>query len=155
MIVGIIIGEVRREGKVMVQINEVISIPEDELEWSFARSGGPGGQNVNKVSSKAVLRWRLGGNSTLPAEVKARLEGQQRRRITVEGDLLITSQRYRDQERNKQDCLERLREMVVAALAVPRPRKATKPTRGSRRRRLADKRHRSATKEQRRGPAEE
>jgi ribosome-associated protein len=136
----------------MPAINEQVHIPDDELEWSFARASGPGGQNVNKVSSKALLRWRLLGNTTLPAEAKARLQGQQRRRITTEGDLLITSQRYRDQERNKEDCLDRLREMVLAALTAPTPRKATKPTRGSRRRRVADKRHNSARKQDRRGP---
>jgi ribosome-associated protein len=139
----------------MPAINEQLHIPDDELEWSFARSGGPGGQNVNKVSSKAILRWRLGENTTLPPEAKTRLIGQQRRRITTEGDLLITSQRYRDQERNREDCLDRLCEMVLAALEAPKRRKATKPTRGSRRRRLAEKRKRSATKEQRRGPVEE
>jgi ribosome-associated protein len=139
----------------MLPINEQIHIPDTELEWSFARSGGPGGQNVNKVSSKAILRWHLAENTTLPAEAKARLVGQQRRRITTEGDLLVTSQRYRDQDRNREDCLERLREMVLAALEAPKPRKATKPTRASHRRRLADKRRRSATKEQRRGPVEE
>jgi ribosome-associated protein len=139
----------------MPPINEQVSVPDDELEWSYARSGGPGGQNVNKVSSKAILRWRLQSNTTLPAEVRDRLIGQQRRRITTEGDLLITSQRYRDQERNRQDCLDRLREMVLKALEAPKPRKATKPTRGSRRRRLAEKRRRSATKEQRRGPMDE
>jgi ribosome-associated protein len=139
----------------MLPITEQVSIPDDELEWSFARAGGPGGQNVNKVSSKALLRWKLAGNTTLPAEAKARLQGQQRRRITTEGDLLITSQRYRDQERNKQDCVDRLREMVVSALEAPTPRRATRPTRGSRRRRLADKRHNSERKEQRRDPAGE
>jgi ribosome-associated protein len=139
----------------MPQISEHIHIPDDELEWSYARSGGPGGQNVNKVSSKAILRWRLAANTTLSAEVKARLTGQQRRRITTEGDLLITAQRYRDQERNRQDCLDRLREMVEAARKAPKPRKATRPTRGSKRRRLAEKRQRSETKEQRRGEVEE
>ena len=139
----------------MPQINEHIHIPDDELEWSYARSGGPGGQNVNKVSSKAILRWHLAVNTSLPAEAKARLVGQQRRRVTTEGDLLVTSQRFRDQERNRQDCLDRLREMVEAALTAPKRRKATKPTRGSRRRRLADKRRRSETKDQRKGAVEE
>ena len=138
----------------MPEINEQIHIPDGELEWSFARSGGPGGQNVNKVSSKALLRWRLVDNTTLPAEAKARLQGQQRRRITGEGDLLITSQRYRDQERNKEDCLDRLRAMVLAALEAPTPRRPTKPTRGSRRRRAADKRRHSERKQERRGPLE-
>jgi ribosome-associated protein len=131
-------------------INDAIVIPDAELEWSFARSSGPGGQNVNKVSSKAILRWHLATNTTLPAEAKARLQGSERRRITVDGDLLIQCQASRDQERNRQDCLERLREMVLRSLEAPTPRQATKPTRGSKRRRLAQKRRRSEVKQGRR-----
>lgn len=138
-----------------MEINERLSIPEEELTFTFARSGGPGGQNVNKVSSKAVLRWNLAINTTLPEEVKARLRGQERRRVTVEGELLVTAQTYRDQERNKEACRERLREMVLRALEVPKPRKATKPTRGSKRRRLAEKRKRSETKDRRRDLGED
>ena len=138
----------------MVAINEQVSIPEDELSWSFARSGGPGGQNVNKVASKAVLRWRLSDNTTLPEEARARLRGQQRRRITTEGELLITSQEHRDQERNREECINKLREMVLKALTAPKARKATRPTRGSKKRRLAEKKHRSATKTTRK-PVEE
>ena len=133
----------------MVEINEQVRIPDEELEWSYARSGGPGGQNVNKVNSKAVLRWRL-TETALPAEVKLRLQGQERRRITTEGDLVISSQRHRDQERNRDDCLEKLRALVLKALEAPRPRKATRPTKGSKQRRLAAKRHRSAARERRR-----
>jgi ribosome-associated protein len=139
----------------MLVINERFAIPDSELEFTFARSGGPGGQNVNKVSSKAVLRWRLGENTSLPEEVKARLRGLERRRVTTEGDLLISSQTFRDQDRNRQACLDRLREMVLQALHVPKPRRPTKPTRGSKKRRLAEKRHRSAAKERRRGVGEE
>src|SRR5215831_4826746 len=87
-----------------------IAIPDEELQFSFARSGGPGGQNVNKVSSKAILRWDLGVNSSVPAEIKDRLRTLQRNRVTVEGELVIHAQNYRDQERNKLECLERLRE---------------------------------------------
>jgi ribosome-associated protein len=134
----------------MVEINERVRIPDEELEWSYARSGGPGGQNVNKVNSKAVLRWRLAATTALPDEVKLRLQGQERRRITTEGDLVISSQRHRDQERNRDDCLEKLRAMVLKACEAPRPRKATRPTRGSKQRRLAEKRHRSAARERRR-----
>jgi ribosome-associated protein len=131
------------QGEARVDVNERIRIADEELEWSYARSGGPGGQNVNKVNSKAILRWHLGATSCLPDEVKVRLQGQQRRRITAEGDLVLSSQRYRDQERNRADCLEKLRAMVLQACEAPRPRKATRPTRGSRQRRLDQKRHRS------------
>jgi ribosome-associated protein len=91
----------------------------------------------------------------VPAEVKLRLRGRQRRRITTEGELVLVSQRYRDQERNREDCLEKLKEMVLEATVVPKKRRPTRPTRGSRRARLQDKRHRSATKAARRQPAED
>jgi len=134
----------------MVAINDWLTVPDEELEWTFARSGGPGGQNVNKVASKAQLRWHLARNTTLPPEALLRLRGQQRRRITTDGDLLIVSQRHRDQEQNKQECLDKLREMVAEALTAPKPRRPTKPTRGSRQRRLAAKKRRSETKQSRR-----
>ena len=136
----------------MFAINESVHLADDELEWSFVRSSGPGGQNVNKVASKAVMRWHLGENMSLPPDAKARLCARQRSRVTTEGDLLITSQRYRDQERNREDCLEKLRAMVLEALAVPKVRKKVKPTRGSKERRLAAKKHRSGTKATRRRP---
>jgi ribosome-associated protein len=139
----------------MLDINDRIRIPDEELSWSFVRSGGPGGQNVNKVASKAVLRWNLVASPSLPADVKARLQEQQRQRITNDGDLLVTSQRYRDQERNREDCEEKLRQMVLQALTPPKPRKKTKPTRGAKERRLAAKRHRAATKAIRRHRGEE
>jgi ribosome-associated protein len=138
-----------------MEINATLSIPDDELQFTFARAGGPGGQNVNKVSSKAVLRWNLAGNTSLPEEVRARLRRQQANRITTEGEFLLQSQRYRDQGRNIEDCRERLRALVLRAVEVPTPRKATRPTRGSRKRRLADKRQQSARKQQRRKPADE
>jgi ribosome-associated protein len=139
----------------MLEINDQLRIPDDEFRWSFARSGGPGGQNVNKVASKAELRWGLADSPSLPPDVKARLAAQQRGRITAEGELLITSQRFRDQERNRQDCLDKLREMIVAATRPPKRRRPTKPTRGSRERRLQVKRQRSARKSGRRRPAED
>jgi ribosome-associated protein len=139
----------------MLEITVNIRIPETELAWSFVRSGGPGGQNVNKVASKAVLRWNLAGTASLPEEVRLRLQGQQRRRITKEGELVLSSQRYRDQERNREDCLEKLRAMVQEALQAPKARRVSKPTRGSRERRLQEKRHRSAAKAGRRKPVEE
>ena len=138
----------------MFEINPHLRVPDDEFQWSFVRSGGPGGQNVNKVASKAVLRWNVPASS-LPVEVKERLTQQQQSRLTNEGDLLITSQRFRDQERNREDCLEKLRAMVLQAAARPRPRKKTKPTRGSQERRLKAKQRRSAAKASRRRPVGE
>jgi ribosome-associated protein len=139
----------------MFIVNEHIRVPDEEFDWSYARSGGPGGQNVNKVSSKAVLRWDVANSPSLPPDVKARLRAREGGRITVEGELVLSSQRYRDQERNRQDCLEKLRAMIAAAAAVPKKRKPTKPTRGARERRLSEKRRRSATKAVRRGGVED
>jgi ribosome-associated protein len=119
------------------------------------RAGGPGGQNVNKVASKAVLRWNVPATSSLPEIVKARLRAQLHSRLTGNGDLIITSQRFRDQERNRQDCLEKLRALVLQATILPKKRKATGPTRGSREARLQDKRRRGAIKLGRRRPEPE
>jgi ribosome-associated protein len=138
-----------------VQVTETIAIPDAEFQWSFARSSGPGGQNVNKVASKATLRWPLAASPSLPEHVKARLIALYRRRVTTEGDLVLSSQRFRDQERNRQDCLEKLAELVREAAALPKPRRATRPSRGSKLRRLAAKRYRSARKAERRIPGEE
>jgi ribosome-associated protein len=80
----------------MLEINAQLRIPDGELQWTFVRSGGPGGQNVNKVASKAVLRWNLASSPSLPEDIKTRLSILQRNRITTEGELIITSQRYRD-----------------------------------------------------------
>jgi ribosome-associated protein len=139
----------------MLIINDQIRIPESEFRWSFVRAGGPGGQNVNKVASKAVLRWDLAGSRSMPADVKGRLRSQQRRRITSEGELVLNSQRFREQEKNRQDCLDKLRELVRQAATPPKHRKPTRPTRGSRAARLQEKRRRSTIKGGRRKPAEE
>jgi ribosome-associated protein len=136
----------------MISINPRLQIPDDELQWSYSRSGGPGGQNVNKVASKAELRWNIMHSPSLPEEVKARFHARFRRRITSEGELVLSSQRYRDQGRNREDCLEKLRAMILQAATPPRQRKATRPTRASRRHRLEAKKHRSATKKARSRP---
>jgi ribosome-associated protein len=139
----------------MLYINHQLRIPDDEFQWSFVRAGGPGGQNVNKVASKAVLRWDVAASPSLPEEVKQRLRAQQGRRLTTAGELVLMSQRFRDQDKNRQDCLEKLRELVLRAAVRPRVRRPTKPTRGSREARLQEKRRRAGTKRARRRPAEE
>ena len=134
----------------LLHVTDRIHIPESELCWSFVRSGGPGGQNVNKVASKAVLRWDLAGSPSVSEEVKARLRTLERRRINAAGELLITGQRYRDQDRNRQDCLDKLRDCLLQAAQTPKPRRPTRPSRGSHRRRLAAKRHHATAKARRR-----
>lgn len=133
---------------------ETIRIPESELEWSYVASGGPGGQNVNKVASKAVLRWNVVASTALPEAVKARFLAQQKNRITTEGELVLSSQKTRDQAVNREDCLAKLDAMIRQAQVVPTVRKATKPSKGAKRRRLADKKHRSGVKESRRSVGE-
>jgi ribosome-associated protein len=139
----------------MIEVSTTIRIPEEEFTWTFVRSGGPGGQNVNKVASKAVLRWDLAASPSLPEELKARLRTLQRRRVTREGVLVLSSQRYRDQDRNRQDCVEKLAEMLRAASVVPRKRRPSKPTRAARERRLQDKRKRADVKRGRRTPEQD
>lgn len=132
-----------------------LSIPMSELRFTYSRSSGPGGQNVNKVSSKAQLRWPVATSTALPPEVKERFLTLHRKRITVEGDLLVSSQRSRDQKRNVEDCLEKLRELLLSAAARPKRRKKTKPSRSSIERRLKAKRSRSGRKAGRRSPGME
>ncbi len=137
----------------MLVVTPTIAVPESEFHWSYARSGGPGGQNVNKVSSKAVLRWNVAASDSLPDAVKVRLLALQRRRVTAAGELIVAGQRFRDQDRNRQDCLEKLAAMIREAAAIPKSRRPTKPTRGSHRRRLEAKKRRSIIKSQRRNPS--
>jgi ribosome-associated protein len=131
-------------------VNNRIRIPLEEFEFTFARSSGPGGQNVNKVNSKALLRWPVVASPSLPEPVRERFLAHYRNRITTEGDVLISSQRFRDQARNVDDCLDKLRDMLAAVVAPPTRRKRTKPTRGSIQRRLESKRHKSDKKQSRR-----
>jgi ribosome-associated protein len=139
----------------MLVVNDQLKIPLREFRFSFARSSGPGGQNVNKVNTKALLRWAVVESPTLPEPVRQRLLRKHRRRVTSEGELLISSQRFRDAGRNVADCLEKLRVMLAEAAVAPRHRKRTKPSRASARRRLDLKRRQSQKKQQRRPTMED
>jgi ribosome-associated protein len=129
-----------------------IRIPVAEFRYTFARSGGPGGQNVNKVSSKVTLHWPVRLSPSLPSDVRQRFCARFGSRINKQGELVLHSQRTRDQGRNIEDCLERLRTLLLEVAVAPKPRKATRPSRGSRERRLQTKRESSQRKHRRRGP---
>jgi ribosome-associated protein len=124
--------------------------PVSELRFSFARSSGPGGQNVNKVESKAVLRWDVRRSPSLRPDVRARFLARFATRITKEGELVLSSQRHRDRERNLADCVQKLRDMLAEVAAPAKRRKATKPSRGARERRLEGKRAQARKKAERR-----
>ncbi len=136
----------------MLRVNDRIEIPFTEFDFSFSRSGGPGGQNVNKVNSKVTLRWSVAKSPTLPADVRERFVQRYRRRITNDGEFVMHSERYRDQGRNVADCLEKLRELLLEVAVAPKRRRPTKPTRGSKERRLKEKRATSERKARRRKP---
>ena len=134
----------------MLIITPQLRIAAAELSFSFVRSSGPGGQNVNKVNSKAVLRWPIASSPSLPLEIRERFLQRFGSQVTATGDLVITSQRFRDQRQNQRDCLEKLRAMLGTVAARPKRRKKTKPTRSSVERRRTEKRVHSQKKSQRR-----
>ena len=136
----------------VLEVNDRIQIPLSEFEFVFSRASGPGGQNVNKVSSRAQLRWRVSDSSALPEDVADRFGRLNRRRINADGVFQISSQRYRDQPRNKADCLEKLAVLLEEASRKPRQRKRTRIPRRARERRLADKKKRSQAKQRRQKP---
>jgi ribosome-associated protein len=133
-----------------LQISPDITIPDAELRLSFARSGGPGGQNVNKVASKAVLHFDVVKSPSLPEGVRERFLANYRSRITTSGEVVIHSEEYRDQPRNIEACYSKLRQMILTVLRPPKRRRATKPTKGSKVRRLKEKKVRSDVKAGRR-----
>jgi len=139
----------------MLEVSPAIRIPLSEFQWSFVRSSGPGGQNVNEVATKVVLRWNFESTKSLTEEMKARLRPREGRKLMTEGQLVFTSQKYRDQIRNRQDCLEKLAKLLRYVATLPKQRKPTKPTRASRQRRLLEKRHRTTRKQTRRTPTED
>src|SRR5690242_2160684 len=128
-----------------------LTIPAGELSMAFARSGGPGGQNVNKVSSKVELRWNPVTSAALTHDDRALLLERLRSRLTTDGTLIVTSTLTRDQLKNRDDAQSKLVLIVRSALHRDKPRRETKPTRSSKRRRVADKRHRAEIKKNRRG----
>ena len=134
-------------------MREGLAIPLRELRFEFARASGPGGQNVNKRATRATLRFPVATSPSLPAPVRARLLAIGKRRLSAAGELVISSQRFRDQGRNVADCLEKLRALLRDSATPPRPRRPTRPTRAAVERRLQAKRLRSEAKQRRRGPS--
>jgi ribosome-associated protein len=135
----------------MIRVTPQISLDPDEIAFTFIRASGPGGQNVNKVSSAAQARFDVPASASVPEAIKARLIHLAGARATKDGVIVITADRFRVQERNKQDAIERLVALIVQAAHKPKPRKATKPSRASTEKRLDTKTRHGRLKANRRG----
>jgi ribosome-associated protein len=132
-----------------LEITAHIVIPDDELEWKFIRASGPGGQNVNKVSSAVQLRFLLPRNTSLPVAARNRLRATAGQKLVDDGSILIFARAERSQEQNRRAALERLAALIRAAMIEPKLRKKTRPTKGSQERRIETKKRRGAAKAQR------
>lgn len=130
----------------MIHINRSISIGEDELDFDFVRSSGPGGQNVNKVASAVQLRFNIAKSPSLPEDVRARLIRLGGKRVSLSGVLVIDARRHRSQTKNREDAVQRLVRLIDHASKRPKKRRKTKPSAGAVRRRLENKRHKSEKK---------
>lgn len=128
------------------------SIPETELEFSYVRASGPGGQKVNKTSSKAVLTWNVKTTTAISEALRARFLAKHHRRISSDGEVIIQCETYRQQSRNREECLNKLAELLAVANTKEKPRKKTKPTRASKERRIKDKKLQSEKKLSRQKP---
>jgi ribosome-associated protein len=137
-------------GKGMIEVTDSIRLPENEIQLDFIRASGPGGQNINKVSSAVQLRFDAAKSSALSKEVRARLKQISGHRMTADGILIIKAQRHRTQDRNREDAIERLVALIRQAAEKPRPRRPTKPSRAAKQKRLSSKRHRGEIKRRRR-----
>ncbi|MBN8540850.1 MAG: aminoacyl-tRNA hydrolase [Deltaproteobacteria bacterium] len=116
-------------------------VPRSEISMAFSRSSGAGGQNVNKVNSKAEVRWDIASSDSVPQDVLGRFLSRYRNRLDAEGLVLVTSERHRDRERNVEDAVEKIEEWVQSVWDKPKPRIKTKPSKGAKRRRVKEKRH--------------
>jgi ribosome-associated protein len=137
----------------VIQITPTLALDENEIQISFVQASGPGGQNVNKVATAAQLRFDVARSPSLPPDVRERLIKLAGKSVTQDGWLVIHARRYRAQERNRQDAVDRLVQLVRRAAQPPKPRRRTRPSRAARRRRLESKRRRSEVKRRRKPPS--